>query len=87
MKRTPVTSSNVASIGYDPSVQVLEVEFLNGSIYQYAFVAPVLRAELMLAQSIGNFIHTKIKPATVYRRVEDTPSESAAADSSDLKTG
>lgn len=35
MNRTSVTSSNIASIGYDPSSLTLEVEFTDGSIYQY----------------------------------------------------
>ncbi len=35
MERYSVASSNIASIGYDEPSQTLEVEFLNGSIYQY----------------------------------------------------
>ena len=31
MDRTYVSSSNIASIGYDPMQRILEVEFLNGS--------------------------------------------------------
>ncbi len=39
MDRTPVSSSNLASVGYDSESMVLEIEFLNGSVYQY-FDAP-----------------------------------------------
>ena len=35
MIRDPVISSNIASIGYDAGNETLEVEFTNGSIYQY----------------------------------------------------
>lgn len=35
MERQYVSSSNIASIGYDASDMILEVEFLNGAIYQY----------------------------------------------------
>ncbi len=35
MNRVPVSSSNLAAVGYDPAGKVLEIEFLNGSIYQY----------------------------------------------------
>lgn len=35
MLRDPVSSSNIASIGYDPGSETLEIEFTNGSIYQY----------------------------------------------------
>jgi len=36
VKRIPVSSTNVASVGYEN--QVLVVEFLNGSVYQYFYV-------------------------------------------------
>ena len=35
MERQSVSSSNLRSIGYDHSSSTLEVEFNNGSIYQY----------------------------------------------------
>ena len=35
MERIPVSSSNIASLGYDAATQTLQVEFLSGSIYQY----------------------------------------------------
>ena len=35
MNRSAVASSNVSSIGYDTATQTLEVEFLNGRVYQY----------------------------------------------------
>ena len=38
MERTPVSSSNIAAIGYDPDSGVLEVEFTNGAVYSYSGV-------------------------------------------------
>ena len=35
MNKQNVTSSNVKAIGYDDRTQTLEVEFLNGRVYQY----------------------------------------------------
>lgn len=35
MKRIPVSSSNLASVGYDEISQALEIEFLHGGVYQY----------------------------------------------------
>lgn len=32
MERQYVSSSNIASIGYDPDNQVLEIEFLSGAV-------------------------------------------------------
>jgi hypothetical protein len=42
MNREAVTSSNIASIGYDEDSQTLEIEFLNGGLYQYFDVPPNL---------------------------------------------
>jgi hypothetical protein len=38
MERTPVSSSNLVAVGYDPGSYTLEVEFHSGSIYQYSGV-------------------------------------------------
>lgn len=101
MKRVPVIrSSNVVSVGYDPSVHILEVEFHGGAIYQYAFVPPEKHAEMMKpGQSVGAFLHAHIKPNYQYRKVEqvtvfaddqdekNAQSESVATDSSEIETG
>lgn len=39
MKRTPVASSSLRSLGYDAAQQVLEVEFASGALYRYEQVA------------------------------------------------
>jgi len=69
MNRTPVSSSNVASIGYDASTLTLEVEFTNSSVYQYFDVPQVLYEELMRASSVGQFIHANIRGQYRYVRV------------------
>ena len=53
MKRQPVTSSNLASVGYDDAAQTLEVEFLDGSIYQYFGVPSAAHSALLGAESVG----------------------------------
>jgi len=35
MERQYVTSSNLQSLGYDPTSKTLEIEFNDGAIYQY----------------------------------------------------
>jgi hypothetical protein len=61
MERTPVTSSNISAIGYDEDSQTLEVEFTDGSVYQYAGV-PVGEFEgFMNADSKGKYLHASIK--------------------------
>jgi hypothetical protein len=57
-----VESASVRSIGYSTSTQTLEIEFVNGSVYQYFEVPQPTYAGLMAAPSIGNFVNTKIKP-------------------------
>ena len=58
MKRKKVESSNIASIGHSPT---LEVEFLNGSIYQYYGVPYDTYRGLMDAPSHGEYLDKHIK--------------------------
>ena len=67
MERNTVASSNVASIGYDEEAQTLEVEFLNGSVYQYYNVPNNMHDEIMRASSKGRFLNTYIKNAYPFR--------------------
>lgn len=64
MVRTAVTSSNLASVGYDPRGRVLEIEFLNGSIYQYFNVPADVYQSLMSAGSHGRYFDAYIKKAS-----------------------
>ena len=61
MDRKYVLSSNIASIGYDSMSQILEVEFLNGAIYQYYDVPEALYDGLMAADSHGKYLNEFIK--------------------------
>ena len=61
MKRTPVNSSNLASVGYDASSQTLEIEFLHGGIYQYYDVPLTVYESLMSASSHGTYFDKSIK--------------------------
>ncbi len=61
MQRQNVSSSNIKSIGYDNSTSVLEVEFLNGNIYQYSNVPERLYVNLMNASSHGEYLDAYIK--------------------------
>lgn len=61
MKRKSVESSNLASISYDETKQILEIEFNHGGIYQY-FDVPVEEYEgLMNADSHGRYFVHNIK--------------------------
>jgi len=67
--REPVSSTNVASIGYDELSETLEVEFQNGTIYQYFNVGLSLYEQLKAAPSKGQFLNFHIKNAFPYSRV------------------
>lgn len=69
MERYSVASSNIATIGYDESTDTLEVEFLNGGIYQYFGVPVNIYDQLMQAGSKGRFLITYIRNAYPYSRV------------------
>jgi len=70
MQRTAVSSSNLASVGYDPARRVLEVEFLDGSIYQYFGVPESVYRGLMAASSHGSYLDTHVKKGGYsYQRV------------------
>ena len=62
MQRTPVDSSSVASVGYDPVTSVLEIEFRNGKVYRYQQVPRAAHRLLMQAPSIGKYVNEVIKP-------------------------
>lgn len=61
MKRQTVSSSNISSIGYDPESCILEIEFHNGSVYQYFDVPQSTYEELMNASSHGSYFHRYVK--------------------------
>jgi hypothetical protein len=69
MLREFVASSNVKSIGYDEASQTLEIEFMNGSVYQYYNVVGELFEQLKSAPSKGQFLNTYIRNAYPYSRV------------------
>jgi hypothetical protein len=69
MQRKPVSSSNIASIGYEPATEVLEVEFLDNSVYQYFNVPNFVYEALMAAPSHGVYLNENIKGQYQYERI------------------
>ena len=61
MEHKPVKSSNIESIGYDPTSKVLEVKFSGGRVYAYHDVPYDVHFKLMSAESKGKFVHAVIK--------------------------
>lgn len=69
MDRYNVASSNISSIGYDSTTQTLEVEFVDGAVYQYYGVPQNMYDQIMSESSKGRFLNTYIKNAYAYSRV------------------
>ena len=70
MKRTQVSSTSLASVGYDPAKKILEIEFQSGRVYQYYDVPGEIHQELMAAESLGSYFNSQIRDGGyAYRRI------------------
>jgi len=67
MERIPVSSSNLASVGYEEGV--LEVAFKSGSVYQYSGVPESVYKALMSAPSHGKYFVAYIRNNYSYRQI------------------
>lgn len=69
MKRTPVESSNIQSVGYDIDTKVLEVKFKRGGVYRYLQVPEIVYLGLMDATSHGKYLEAHVKGTYHYTKV------------------
>jgi len=69
MEMNSVSSTNVSAIGYDNGTQTLQVEFNDGSVYQYFDVPEHVYNDLMSASSAGTYLHQNVKGTYRYSRV------------------
>ena len=74
MKREPVESSSIVSIGYDPTWKMLEIEFTeSGEVYIYFDVPQVEYEAFMSAPSKGTYLNQQFKKAGYrFERVDTT---------------
>jgi len=70
MKRVPVNSTNILSVGYDEGGQILEIEFNTKRVYRYSNVPPHVYAGLMKSSSHGKYFLQYI--ANNYSSIEVT---------------
>jgi hypothetical protein len=66
----PVSSSNVAEVGYDSQNETVLVRFLNNTLYVYKGVNEVTFEELKTAASVGSYINRNFKNVYPYERIE-----------------
>jgi hypothetical protein len=61
IKRVPVESTALATVGYSKGLRALEIEFRNGAIYRYLNVAPDVYDALLQARSKARFYDENIR--------------------------
>jgi len=71
MKLIPVKSSNVSSLGYIASKQVLHAAFTNGSLYEYHDVPENVFIECLGAPSVGSYFAKNVARKFSFFKVED----------------
>ncbi len=65
----PVSSSNIAAVGYDTENQIVYIQFLKGSTYVYMGVPEHEFENLRTASSVGSYHHRNYKNVYPYERV------------------
>lgn len=70
MDKIPISSRNIASVGYDASTLTLEIAFHSGDIYQYNGVHQSEYDSLMKASSHGKYFRKNIKDVYPYTKVD-----------------
>jgi len=66
----PVTSSNIAAIGYQKEGQILRVLFTTGVTYEYEGVPVETAKEFMEADSVGKYFHKNIRKYWAGKKLE-----------------
>jgi hypothetical protein len=76
MKMTAVESSTLATVGYDESNALLQLEFRSRAVYHYFAVPAAAHEALLAATSKGGYFNRAIRGRYRYMRVEARPTES-----------
>lgn len=61
MNLTPVSSSNLRAVGYDPDREELTIQFHDSGVYTYINVPKHIYDGLMSASSKGSYHHQYVK--------------------------
>lgn len=64
----PVSSSNIAAIGYDLESSTVYIQFLNSSTYAYKGVPEHEFENLRTASSVGSYLNRNFKNVYPYER-------------------
>jgi hypothetical protein len=63
LDRKPLKSSKLRGAGFDERSRVMEIEFVNGDVYEYKGVSPETYRQLMASPSPNSFFEDKIEEA------------------------
>ena len=69
MKRIPIQSDKLLSVGYDAELQVLEIEFSNHDVFQFVQVSTEVYAALINAPNLYAYFKTSIDTKFLCRKV------------------
>lgn len=69
MKITPVESSTLASVGYDESSDLLQLEFRSRALYRYFAVPAAVHQALLAATSKGRYFNQAVRGQYRFVRV------------------
>ena len=69
MKITPVESSTLATVGYDESGELLQLEFCSRVVYRYFAVPAAVHETLLAATSKGSYFNQAIRGRYRFVRV------------------
>lgn len=70
MERRKVSSSQIRSVGYEPSSQLLEVEMSDGTIWQYQRVPQEVHRRLLAAPTIASYYRDNIEEEYSRKRIK-----------------
>ena len=84
MNVTAVESSTLATIAYDRSHELLQLEFNSRAIYQYFGVPATVHAALLCAPSQGGYFNRAIRGRFQYIRISN---DRAGLPEPDIATG
>lgn len=63
-----VNSSNIVESRYDIEKKIMQVEFKNGSIYEYYDIPHAIYTRFRLSESQGKFLHSTIAKSFKYKK-------------------
>ena len=71
MRISVVESSTLATVGYDDTLELLQLKFCSGAVYEYFGVPIAVHQALLDASSKGGYFNRSIRNCYRYRLLTD----------------